>query len=152
MDRRTAARVVPTAEPTASTCSSNSAVVFTPVVPVEHVADDRESGAASSSRYVSSSRYREDGQEYVSQPRDPCIPVCKVGRPIRSDLKCGTLLSMRSSAEASSSQPNEPTRASPERAASAVPAGASSSLKPAPLLHKLPRDVAEPLADSVIGA
>ncbi len=65
MDRRTAARVVPTAEPTASTCSSNSALIFTPVIPVEHVADDRESGAASSSRY------REVGQEYVSHPPSP---------------------------------------------------------------------------------
>ena len=60
MDRRTAARVVPTAEPTASTWSSDSAVVFTPVVPIEHGADDRQSGAASSARY------REDGQEYAS--------------------------------------------------------------------------------------
>ena len=76
MDRRTAARVVPTAVPTASTCSSDSAVVFTPVVPVDHVADDRQSGAASSARC------REDGQEYVSQPRALCIPVCKGGRPV----------------------------------------------------------------------
>jgi hypothetical protein len=69
MDRRTAARVVPTAVLTGSTCSSNSALIFTPVVPFERVADDRESGAASSSRYeedASSPRYREDGQEYVS--------------------------------------------------------------------------------------
>ena len=57
MGRRTAARVVPTAEPTASTCSNNSSVVFTPVVPIEHVTDDRESGA------TSSARCREDGQE-----------------------------------------------------------------------------------------
>ena len=57
---------------------------------------------------------------------------------IRSGRKCGTLLFMRSSVEASSSQPNRPTLASPERAASATPAGASSLLKPAPLRHKLP--------------
>ncbi len=63
MGRRTAARVVPTAEPTASTCSNNSAVVFTPVVPVEHGADDRQSGAASSARC------REDDHECVSHPR-----------------------------------------------------------------------------------
>ncbi len=62
MGRRTG-RVVPTAEPTASTASNNSAVVFTPVVPVEHVADNRESGAASSTRC------REDDHEYVSHPR-----------------------------------------------------------------------------------
>ena len=70
MGRRTAARVVPTADPTASTCSNNSAVVFTPVVPIEHVADDRESGAASSARC------REDDQEYVfAPPRAPCGPI-----------------------------------------------------------------------------
>ena len=62
MGRRTG-RVVPTAEPTASTCSNNSAVVFTPVVPVDHAADDVESGAASSARC------REDDHEYVSHPR-----------------------------------------------------------------------------------
>jgi hypothetical protein len=65
MGRRTAARVVPTADPTASTCSYNSAVVFTPVVPIEHVADDRESGAASTARC------REDGQEYVLHLPEP---------------------------------------------------------------------------------
>jgi hypothetical protein len=77
MDRRTAARVAPTAEPTASTCSSDSAVIFTPVVPVDHVADDRESGAASSARC------REDGQAYVAHPPSraarPVVPVRKVG-------------------------------------------------------------------------
>jgi hypothetical protein len=61
MGRRTAARVVPKAE---RTCSSNSEVIFTPVVPAEHAADDQESGAASSSCF------REDGQEYVSHPRE----------------------------------------------------------------------------------
>jgi hypothetical protein len=65
MGRRTAARVVPTADLTSSTCSSNSAIVFTPVVPVEHVAENQESGAASSSRC------REDGQEYVLHLREP---------------------------------------------------------------------------------
>ena len=75
MGRRTAASVVPTAELTAPTCSSNSALVFTPLVPVEHVADDRESGAASNSRY------QEDDQEYVSHPPSP----------MRSSLQSGTL-------------------------------------------------------------
>jgi hypothetical protein len=62
MGRRTAggARVVPAAEATASSCSSSSAVVFTPVVPIDHVADDRDSGA------TSSARFRDDVQEYVS--------------------------------------------------------------------------------------
>jgi hypothetical protein len=73
MGRRTAARAVPTAEPTASTCSNNSVVAFTPVVPIEHVADDVESGAASSARC------REDGHEYVSHPPSraarPIVPV-----------------------------------------------------------------------------
>ena len=68
------ARVVPAAEATASSCSSSSAVVFTPVVPIDHVADDRESGAASSARY------REEGQECVSAPPE---------RPMRSIVKCG---------------------------------------------------------------
>jgi hypothetical protein len=72
-------------------------------------------------------------------PRGPCVPVCKVGRPIRSGLKCEALLFMRSTVEASSSQPNEPTLASPERAASAVPAGASSQLKPEPCCISFPR-------------
>jgi hypothetical protein len=63
MGRRTAARVAPTAEPTASTCSNNSAVIFTPVVPDDHAVDNRESGDASSARC------REDGQAYVAHPR-----------------------------------------------------------------------------------
>jgi hypothetical protein len=70
MGRRTAggARVVPAAEATASSCSSSSAVVFTPVVPIDHVAEDRDSGAASSARY------REEGQECVSHlPSAPCV-------------------------------------------------------------------------------
>ena len=62
MGRRTAARVVPTADLTSATCSNNSAVVFTPVVPIEHVAEDRESGAASTARC------REDDQECVLHP------------------------------------------------------------------------------------
>jgi hypothetical protein len=80
MGRRTAARVVPTAEPAPSTCSSNSAVVFTPVVPVEHVADDRESGAASNARY------REDryGQAYVLP-----LPAPPAPSPVRSYVKNG---------------------------------------------------------------
>jgi hypothetical protein len=113
MGRRTAARVVPTAEPTASTCSNNSAVVFTPVVPVDHVADDVESGAASSARC------REDCHEYVSHPRAG-------GAPHRSSPKSGTLLFLCSTVEvvvASSShaieqpapaQPKEPAVASPD--------------------------------------
>jgi hypothetical protein len=70
MGQRTAgsARVVPAAEAEASSCSSSSAVIFTPVVPVDHVADDRESGAASSARY------REEGQECVSHlPSAPWV-------------------------------------------------------------------------------
>ena len=114
MGRRTAARVVPTAVPTGSTCSSDSAVVFTPVVPVDHVADNRESGTASSARC------RKDGHEYVSHPAEPG------GAPRRSSLKSGTLLFLRSTVEvvvASSShaieqpapaQPNEPAVASPD--------------------------------------
>ena len=73
MGRRTAARVIPTAEPTASTYSNNSAVVFTPVVPVDRVADDCESAAAYSARC------REDGHGYVSHPPSraarPIVPV-----------------------------------------------------------------------------
>jgi hypothetical protein len=69
--------VVPTADLTSSTCSNNSAVVFTPVVPdrlpIEHVADDRESGAASSARC------REGGQEYVSHPPEPHAVLCENG-------------------------------------------------------------------------
>jgi hypothetical protein len=68
MDRRTAARVVPTAVPTGSTCSSNSAVVFTPVVPVDHAADDRESGAASTVERAAS------GQPEL-QAAAPCSPA-----------------------------------------------------------------------------
>jgi hypothetical protein len=52
-------RVVPTAEAMASS-SRSSVVDFTPVLPVNHVADDPGDGAASGARY------REDGQEYVS--------------------------------------------------------------------------------------
>ena len=82
MARRTAARVVPTAEPTASTCSNNSAVVFTPVVPIERAADDRERGAASGSRN------REDGQAYVSHlPELHALQSAECGaRPFRSEL------------------------------------------------------------------
>jgi hypothetical protein len=131
MGRRTAARVVPTAEPTASTCSSKSALVFTPLVPVEHVADDRESGAASNSRY------REDGQEYVSHPRAPAFQSVKWDARSVPVGNVGRCFWMRSTVETTSSQPNEPILASPERATSADPTGASSSLKPAPLLHRL---------------
>jgi hypothetical protein len=70
MGQRTAggSRVVPVAEAKESSCSSSSAVVFTPVVPIDHVADDRESGG------TSSARYREEGQEYVSHlPSAPCV-------------------------------------------------------------------------------
>jgi hypothetical protein len=70
MGRRTAgvARMVPAAEANAPSCSSSSAVLFTPVVPVDHVAGDRESGA--------SARYWDDGQEYVSHLRSvPCVRV-----------------------------------------------------------------------------
>ena len=70
MGRRTAARVVPTAETTAPVCSNNSALVFTSVVPVGRVTDDRESDAASGAldredgkEYVSRARYREDGKD-----------------------------------------------------------------------------------------
>ncbi len=145
---RTAARVVPTTEPAASTCSSELALVFTPVVPVEHVAADRESGA------TSSSRCRQDGQEYVSQPPSPMRSSLQSGTPLpfRSEMWDAAFY-MHSTVEASSSPPNEPALANPERAASAVPAGASASLKPirhACCIHT--RDVAKPLADSVIGA
>ena len=75
MGRRTAARVVPTAEAAALVCSSSSALVFTPVVPVDSVGDDRESGAAPRARdqedgkqYVLRVRYREDGKQYALQP------------------------------------------------------------------------------------
>ena len=119
MDRRTAARVVPTAEPTASTCSNNSAVVFTPVVPVDHVADNRESGAASSARC------REDGHEYVSHPAEPG------GAPHRSSLKSGTLLFLRSTVEvvvASSSHGIEqPAPAQPNKCASESPDASSGT-------------------------
>ena len=78
MGRRTAARVVPTAETTAPVCSNNSALVFTSVVPVGRVTDDRESDAASGAldredgkEYVSRARYREDGKEYVVHPASP---------------------------------------------------------------------------------
>jgi hypothetical protein len=66
MGRRNAGgtRVVLAAEANASSCSSSSAVIFTPVVPIDHVADNQESGAASSAR----ARAREDGQEYASHP------------------------------------------------------------------------------------
>jgi hypothetical protein len=58
MGRRIAggAWAVPTAEATTSS-SRSSALVFTPVLPVDNVAD---SGTASSARY------QEDGQEYDS--------------------------------------------------------------------------------------
>ena len=61
MGRRNAGgtRVVPAAEATTSSCSSSSADVFAPVVPIDHVAYDRDSGA------TYSARYREEGQ-YVS--------------------------------------------------------------------------------------
>ena len=69
MGRRTGggARVVPNSVP-ATSSSSNSAVVFTPLVPIDHVADDRESGTAAALDLFSpsSARYREDGKEYVS--------------------------------------------------------------------------------------
>ena len=55
MGRRTA-RLVPTADSTVSS-SSSSAVVFTPVVPADDVAD---------SGPTSSARYREYGREYDS--------------------------------------------------------------------------------------
>ena len=70
MDQQTTGgtRVVPAAEAYASSCSSSSAVFFTPIVPIDHVADDRESGAASSARF------REEGQEYVSHlPSAPWV-------------------------------------------------------------------------------
>jgi hypothetical protein len=87
MGRRTAgvARGVPAAVANEPSCSSSSAVVFTPVGPVDHVAQSGaeqgkgevpllylvESGAASSKCY------RDDGEEEVSQ-----LPS-----PMRSDVK-----------------------------------------------------------------
>jgi hypothetical protein len=91
MGRRAAggARVVPAATITAFSCSSSSAEVLTPVVPVDHVAQSGakqckgevpllylvESGAASSKCY------QDDGEEEVSQ-----LPS-----PMRSDVKNGML-------------------------------------------------------------
>jgi hypothetical protein len=127
MGRRTAARVVPTAEVTASVPSSNSALVFTHVVPVDPIGDDRESGAASRARG------REDGKEYVSRPPSP----------MRSSLKSGTFLFLRRAVEvvlASSSdgieepapaQPTAPSLASPGASAGnscSVPCEAHFSL------------------------
>ena len=73
MDRRTAARVFPTAEPTASTCSSNSPLVFTPVVPVDHAGGDQET---------------EDGQKYVLHPPSPMrsSPQSGTPHPFRSEM------------------------------------------------------------------
>ena len=58
------ARVVPNLVP-ATSSSSNLAVVFTPLVPIDHVADDGESGTAAALGLFppSSVRYREDGKE-----------------------------------------------------------------------------------------
>jgi len=74
MGRRTmgSSRVVPTAEATASS-SRSSAVDFTPVLPVDHVADDPGNGAASGARY------REDGLEYVSRLKSSMRPTSKSG-------------------------------------------------------------------------
>jgi hypothetical protein len=69
MGRRTA-RVVPTADSTASS-SNSSAVVFTPVLPVDHAA---RSGAASSAHY------RDDGDEYVSHPPSSMRSNVNTGR------------------------------------------------------------------------
>ncbi len=126
MGRRTAARVIPTAEVTASVLSSNSALVFTHVVPVDPIGDDRESVAASRARG------REDGKEYVSRPPSP----------MRSSLKRGTFLFLRRAVEvgASSSdgieepapaQPTAPSLASPGASAGnscSVPCEAHFSL------------------------
>ncbi len=112
MGRQTAG-VVPTAETTASSCSSG-ARVFTPVFPVDHVSDP-ESGA------TSSACYREDGQEYVSH-----LPSS-----MRSIAKCDILSFACRAVEvrvASASHGiEEPAPAQPNETAVASPAAFSGT-------------------------
>jgi hypothetical protein len=114
MGRRTAggARVVPVAEATASSCSSSLAVVFTPVVPVVHVADDRDSGAASSARY-------RDGHEYVSHLPSSMgsIVTSETLRFVCRRVEVVVASSSHGIEEPAPAQPNEPVVASPDASA-----------------------------------
>ncbi len=61
------ARVVPTDESKTAPLS-HSAAVFTHVVPVDHVADDPESGAFGPALADTNASLNADGQAYVSIP------------------------------------------------------------------------------------
>jgi hypothetical protein len=62
------ARVVPTEE-SRTAPSSQPAAVFTPVVPVDHVADEPESGTFGPALADASPSSNADGQAYVSRPQ-----------------------------------------------------------------------------------
>ena len=65
------ARVIPTDEPKTAPLS-HSAAVFTPVVPVDHAADDPESGAFGPALAAASASSNADAQAYVSRLQASC--------------------------------------------------------------------------------
>ncbi len=68
------ARVVPTEESKTETApSSQPAAAFTAVVPVDHAADDPESGAFGPALADASAGSNAGGPEYVIHPRAECV-------------------------------------------------------------------------------